>query len=204
MSREQIQDGFIGPIFTLTDNWLPVIPLPNGPIKYLEIGAFFGANICSIMKTYAAASGSEVHCVDPWTDYDDYPEYKNDQHNIYAGFLANMSRLAPADNQKLHIHRDFSGNVLPKFNNEYFDIIYIDGNHEAPYVLEDAVLAFKKLRPGGYMIFDDFTWDGVRCGVDAFMHAYKTHVEPKAVVPGLQFIMQKKVAAPIPVERVIV
>lgn len=203
MSKEQIQDGFVGPIFTLTDNWLPVIPLPKGPIKYLEIGAFFGANICSIMKTYAAAEGSEVHCVDPWSDYDGYPEYKNDQHNIYAGFLSNMSRLAPKDNQKLYIHRGFSADILPTFKSEYFDIIYIDGNHEASYVAEDAILAFKKVRPGGYIIFDDFTWDGVKCGFEAFYHAYSTHLEQPVIVPGLQCIVRKKEVAPVPVERII-
>ena len=34
----------------------------------------------------------------------------------------------------------------PKFKDEFFDIIYIDGNHEPEYVLEDAVLSFRKLK----------------------------------------------------------
>jgi hypothetical protein len=203
MSKDQIATNFIGDIFTLTDNWLPVIPLPKGPIKYMEIGAYYGANICSIMKTYAAAAGSEVHCVDPWRDYDGYPEYKNYQGNIFTGFLTNMSRLSPADNQKLYIHRAFSGEALPTFRDEYFDIIYIDGNHEAPYVLEDAVLAYKKLAPGGWLIFDDFTWDGVRKGFDCFYTTYGPFLENPTVVPGLQCIVQKKVAAPLPPNRVV-
>ena len=41
---------------------------------------------------------------------------------------------------------------------EYFDWIYVDGSHEAPDVLADAVLAFMLLRPGGLLVFDDYLW----------------------------------------------
>ena len=36
-----------------------------------------------------------------------------------------------------------------------YDIIYIDGSHEARDVLEDAVLAYRLLKIGGLLIFDD-------------------------------------------------
>ena len=58
-----------------------------------------------------------------------------------------------------------------------FDIIYIDGNHEPEYVLEDAVLSFRKLKPGGIIIFDDYTFicDGInstKLGIDSFIMSY--------------------------------
>ena len=34
----------------------------------------------------------------------------------------------------------------------------MDGSHHARDVLQDAVLAWGLLRPGGYMIFDDYEW----------------------------------------------
>ena len=36
--------------------------------------------------------------------------------------------------------------------------VYVDGSHHARDVLQDAVLAWGLLRPGGYMIFDDYGW----------------------------------------------
>ena len=37
-------------------------------------------------------------------------------------------------------------------------MVYVDGGHGAPDVLADAVLAFRLLRVGGLMIFDDYLW----------------------------------------------
>ncbi len=200
MAKSEIQNGFIGPFFTLTDNWLSKIPLPDGPIKYLEIGAFYGGNICSVVKTYAKADGSEVHCVDPWISYEKYPEYHGEGrfNDMYSSFLKNIGNLPKSDSSKINVHRGFSGDILPTFKNEYFDIIYIDGNHEAPYVLEDAILSYKKLKPGGWLIFDDWTWDGVQAGLNAFMHVFGTHFEAPELLPGIQCIMKKKIDIPVP------
>ena len=63
-----------------TINIIPVLK----PIKYLEIGAFYGANVA----TYGLH-----HCVDPW-DYTDYPEY-----TASARRLLKMSRT-PARSTK--------------------------------------------------------------------------------------------------------
>lgn len=41
---------------------------------------------------------------------------------------------------------------------EWFDLIYIDGSHEAADVLADAVLAWPLLKPGGLLGFDDYGW----------------------------------------------
>jgi hypothetical protein len=202
MSRAEIENGFHGTIITLTDNWLHAIPLPSGPIKYLEIGAFFGANICSILKTYARTEGSEVHCVDPWIAYNMYPEYQGEgvMQNVYASFMKNMGQLPNSDASKVHIHRGFSADILPKFSDDYFDIIYIDGNHEASNVLEDAVLSHKRLKPGGWLIFDDLSpnWPGVETGLNSFMHAYKSHYDSPVAIRGDQVFLHKKAVIPIP------
>ena len=40
----------------------------------------------------------------------------------------------------------------------WFDFIYIDADHTASGVLDDAVMAWQHLNPGGIMAFDDFNW----------------------------------------------
>jgi len=58
-------------------------------------------------------------------------------------------------------------------------MIYIDGNHEPEYVLEDAVLSFRKLKVGGIMIFDDYCWGGpdmTKRGIDGFLSGYHKRI----------------------------
>ena len=39
-----------------------------------------------------------------------------------------------------------------------YDLVYIDGSHDAADVLTDAVLAWSLLKPGGILGFDDYGW----------------------------------------------
>lgn len=142
----------------------------NRAINYLEIGTFYGANLLSFANTFGRHKDTKLHCIDPWEDYVDYPEYKNEQPSIYKSFLHNIENSKYKD--KIIIHRSYSHIVVPTFDDEFFDIIYIDGNHEPEYVLEDAVVSFRKLKHGGLMIFDDYGPDFVKRGIDAFLSGY--------------------------------
>jgi len=63
-----------------------------------------------------------------------------------------------------------------------FDFIYIDGSHQAPDVLADAVLSSVLIRKGGIIVFDDYFWrdrmsrnDCLRApsvAIDAFKQIY--------------------------------
>jgi len=142
--------NFIGTTYRLADNWfsfLNVDEYKNKPINYLEIGTFYGPNLLSVAKSYGSHPQSKLFCIDPWEDYDDYPEYKNNQSIIYTSFLQNIEHSGYKD--KINISRGYSHIELPTFQNDFFDIIYIDGNHEPEYVLEDAILSFRKLKIGG-------------------------------------------------------
>jgi hypothetical protein len=86
-----------------------------------------------------------LYCIDPWEDYDDYSEYKNKQQSIYNSFINNIENSGVKD-KIIIINRGYSNLEIPKFQDNFFDIIYIDGNHEPEYVLEDAVLSFRKLK----------------------------------------------------------
>jgi predicted O-methyltransferase YrrM len=76
---------------------------------------------------------------------------------------------------KITVHRGMSRDMINEFEDEQFDMVYIDGNHNPDYALEDAVLYFRKLKVGGHMIFDDYGWGGpdmTQRGIDSFIHAY--------------------------------
>ena len=175
-----MSENFIGPRYRLADNWYPFIPLEehrNKPIRYLEIGTFYGSNLVSVAETYGAHKDSQLHCIDPWEDYEDYPEYKEQQQTTYATFLTNVENSGAKD--RIVVHRGYSNREIPTFEDNFFDIIYVDGNHEPEYVLEDAVLSFRKLKPHGFMIFDDYGWGGedlTKRGIDGFLNGYHKRI----------------------------
>jgi predicted O-methyltransferase YrrM len=168
--------NFKGVQYRIADNWefhVDVNKYKNKPINYLEIGTFYGANLFSVANSYGCHNDSKLYCIDPWEDYDEYSEYKNEQSTIYNLFMENLKNSGAQD--KIVINRGFSNNEIPKFKDEMFDIIYIDGNHEPEYVLEDAVLSFRKLKKGGILIFDDYGWGGpdlTQRGIDGFISGY--------------------------------
>ena len=176
MSFYAVIHNFKGSSYRLADNWFNYLDIQNysnRPINYLEIGTFFGANLLSVELSYGQHPDSKLHCIDPWEDYDEYSEYKNIQSEIYETFLENVENSGKKD--KIIVHRGYSHNEIIKFEDNSFDIIYIDGNHEPEYVLEDAVLSFRKLKKGGVMIFDDYGWGGpdlTQRGIDAFLNGY--------------------------------
>jgi predicted O-methyltransferase YrrM len=173
--------NFEGTQYRLSDNWFDHVNVDqykNRPIKYLEIGTFYGANLFSVAKTYGSHADSQLYCIDPWEDYADYPEYKTQQSATYNTFLRNLENSGSKD--KICVRRGYSNTEVLKFDDGFFDIIYIDGNHEPEYVLEDAVLSFRKLKVGGIMIFDDYGWGGpdlTQRGIDAFLNGYYKRIE---------------------------
>jgi predicted O-methyltransferase YrrM len=172
---------FIGAQYRLANNWFNHVDINNykdRQMNYLEIGTFYGANVFSVAQSYGLHNDTKLYCIDPWEDYNEYPEYKNEQPTIYNAFLKNIENFD--ENYKIVIKRGYSNLEIPKFDDNFFDIIYIDGNHEPEFVLEDAVLSFRKLKKNGIMIFDDYGWGGpdlTKRGIDGFLCGYHKRIK---------------------------
>jgi len=168
------------------DQFIPQIK----PEKILEIGSFEGASACYLIEKLAMDNGMEIHCVDTWEgglEYKSGGMYEADMNLVEARFKHNtgLALSNAAKKVDLFVHKGYSDMQLAKLlatgKQNYFDLIYIDGSHQAPDVLCDAVLGFKLLKVGGYMFFDDYLWaeelpygkDPIRCpkpAIDAFVN----------------------------------
>jgi predicted O-methyltransferase YrrM len=171
-------NNYIGTVFRCSNMWGDFVPLHefiNKPIKYMEIGVHYGANAISVANSYCSHKDSRLYCIDPWSEYPGYEEYSKKKYKIYKIFLLNILTADVVD--KVNIFRDLSSNVVKNFEDNFFDIIYIDGNHEPEYILEDAVLSFQKLKTGGYMIFDDYGWVDASLGIDSFTKSYQKKIK---------------------------
>jgi predicted O-methyltransferase YrrM len=172
--------NFIGRYFNknVLYTWTPYIPLTYGPINYLEIGVADGGNAIHVANTYCKHPDSKLYCVDPWEDYDEYPEYKGHQDIGWNTFQTNIRNSGSFE--KFIVNRGLSDYVVPTFADNFFDIIYVDGNHQEDYVYRDGVMALNKCKPGGYIVFDDYVpgqWDQTIRGIDRFQRDYRDHIE---------------------------
>ena len=187
----QLPPGFYGNVYNLSYKWIPIIPVSEQPVKIMEIGAYHGANTCSYMKSYARHPRSEIHCVDPWMDYDGYDEYQSKQHTNYSLFIQNLARLSPEDLHKVHLHRGLSETMIPRFADNMFDIIYIDGNHALRYVLQDAIQSYHKIKRGGWIIFDDMQDKEVNQAVQMFLVTHSTDFD-SIQIQNAQLFMRRR------------
>ena len=171
--------------------WTKAIPILDKAINYLEIGVLRGINAIAIANTYCKHSDSKIYCVDPWEDYDQYPEYKGQQDNIYETFTQNINKHE--NPSKFIVKRGLSGDIVPTFDNDFFDMIYVDGNHEPEYVYADGKMAFDKVKREGYIIFDDYSfyWPQTIKGIDMFLEEYKSKIKIISNGSPYQMIVQK-------------
>lgn len=189
--------NFVGVVYHTSENWHRKIPpTPDKPLRYAEVGVLHGANLISVALTYGRHERSTFAAIDPWEDYQEYPEYKGQQQENYRMFLTNIRECGIA--HKTWVHREHSRIAFPKLERNFHDIIYIDGNHEPEAVLEDGVLAFRCLKPGGWLIFDDYGWGGpdlTQRGIDAFLSGYHKRLCEVELIGSQMFARKKEYTA---------
>ena len=114
--------------------------------SYLEIGSWEGSSALYILKNF---NPKNVVCVDIWDLYED--DYKNEQFKRFENFKFNLREY----DQKFSFHKDTSDNFF-KNNKKIFNLIYIDGSHEAQQVYRDLCNSWNCLENDGIIICDDY------------------------------------------------
>jgi cephalosporin hydroxylase len=83
-----------------------------------------------------------------------------------------------AGNPNVRIHRCTSIEAAQKFHDGYFDWIYLDGDHSYHAVLADLGAWLPKLKLGGKLVCDDYTWvdenktHSVKAAIRSFLKAH--------------------------------
>lgn len=137
--------------------------------RYLEIGVCRGE---SAEKVLALDNVNRYWGVDPFLFYDSPPSgdfefgYRDRQvarikrnGGTYDVFYDEAKNRIDQYTDKAVIIRAFSHDAAHHFD-EVLDCLYIDGNHAYEYVLKDLEEWCPKVRPGGLIIGDDFTFHG--------------------------------------------
>lgn len=94
-----------------------------------------------------------IYGIDPYEPYRGYRDYKR-KSTLDAMRQKAEDRLLPYKNYKFVYL--LSSDALKKFKDGWLDFVYIDGNHEEPYISQDIAAWEKKLRPGGILAGHDY------------------------------------------------
>lgn len=130
---------------------LPFLCRGLGLTDGAEVGVWKGSFSEAFCK---AIPGLRWRAVDPWAPYADYRESKNDAGKIAAAEAEAKQRLKPYGGcQLLKMTSAQAAALVP---DRSLDVVYIDGNHEAAFVLDDLYTWTRKVRPGGLLAGHDY------------------------------------------------
>lgn len=158
------------------------------PTHYLEIGVFEGMSLVWMHQHVLTHPKSKSVGIDPWllTVKLDPQEMEN----VYERAVHNMKPWA----DKTKLIRGNSAEVLRRMTSvrrkrrtggylgvtlENVDLCLVDGGHFSLQVLDDARLAWRLVKPGGWMLFDDVEndipkgKDHVKTGMETFLKELK-------------------------------
>ena len=115
------------------------------PCMFLEIGSFEGMSTIWMLENILTEERSQIFCIDAWAEW---------TGDAFVRFISNINKTGLKD--KVHIVKGDSSEELRIFPKEYFDFIYVDGDHDERAVIKDAIGSFRVLKKGGIIAFDDY------------------------------------------------
>lgn len=166
-----------------------------------EIGVWAGDFSQQILEV---VQPSKLHLIDPWL-YQPSPEFSRAWYGGVIGesqqymdqtYRSVVDRMRPKIVRGIvEIHRGSSDKMAEQFPDNYFDWIYVDGDHRFEGVLKDLELYRPKLKTGGIMGGDDYenvdAWwgDGVPRAVNDVL---RRGLYKEIVIRYNQFVLRKE------------
>jgi hypothetical protein len=156
-------------------------PFAGKPVVYVEVGTWGGAASEAACRNVLTHPESRGYGIDP---YDQTRERKRDDVESIRQTAA--SRVAAVIGERWTWIREPSSTGLLTLRKltERVDLLYLDGLHEGPDVVQDFALAWPLLRPGSVVLFDDYlkrgayTWPHVKEACAAIEIAWQRYVTP--------------------------
>ena len=132
----------------------------------------------------------KIYGVDSWKVYNDYPD-QSEQKVFDMFYKEAKEQLARFPNCELI--RASSMEAVKQFEDESLDFVYIDANHEDPYVTEDIVEWSKKVRTGGIVSGHDYYRNKRRTQPFRVIEATHKYTEDNNIKPWFVLGLNEKV-----------
>jgi hypothetical protein len=131
--------------------------LADKEIKCLQIGAYTGDATKWMVENILKQPHSFLVDVDTWEGSDEAVHHNMDWKDVYKTYTD--KNATAIFNQQVVVMQMTSDRYFAGIGEEQiFDFIYVDGDHTAFAVLRDGSNAYDKLKVGGILAFDDYTW----------------------------------------------
>ena len=152
--------------------------------KILEIGVFQGKFSDFIFNEMQP---SELHLIDLFEGMMDSGD-EDGNNPIFIDLKESYDNLKNkfSKNNQVFLHKGFSYEILNKFEDNYFDLIYLDGDHSYEGVKKDLIMSFKKIKNEKYICGHDYQTNfiktnnfynfGVKRAVDEFCIEYNQQI----------------------------
>jgi predicted O-methyltransferase YrrM len=147
--------------------------------KCMQIGAFTGDASIWLARNVLTSDTAHLLDLDTWLGSKEEVHTAmdfSDVHNTYK------EKIKPYPNTISWVLGDSFINLQSIYDS--FDFIYIDGDHTTIGVLLDAELSWPKLKSGGILAFDDYTWGSnllphltPKPAIDMFVDRHKDELE---------------------------
>ena len=147
----------------------------SNPETVLEVGVAYGYHARHILEKNPSVRYTGV---DPYLpNYDDQDPFSADVEELFGVsgaqamdhlYEAVRAGLLEDFGDRFRLLRSTSTEAAALLSNERFDFIFIDGDHRYEEVLADLRAWWPRLKPGGLLVGDDFSWPGVSKAVAKF------------------------------------
>lgn len=179
-------DWFSQNLGMLTKHLLPLAGREG--LAGIEIGSYEGRSSCWFLENVLTHPTSRLLCIDRFVGL---PEVNGqltgervDDEGCQIGLEERFLRNTRPHAGRVALLKGASYKMLRHQEAGAYDFAFIDGSHAAPDVLEDLVLTFRLLKPGGLLFADDYQWSLVegavnrpKIAIDAFLQVFAKSVE---------------------------
>lgn len=190
----------------LPATWNAIRVMSQNPRKILEVGSFEGFSACKMIELFAPYNDLDLTCIDTWEGAILFDQRVDADHESRFHHNLEIARRSAPNPVELRVMKADSylalSSLITQGETETFDWIYLDGSHDSKDVLFEAVAAFKLLKSGGILVFDDYGWkDAMLKGgnvnntpkpaIDAFVNIYFDQLTLIMGAPMYQLYLQK-------------
>lgn len=130
--------------------------------KMLEIGSYMGESTSMFAST---GLFDEIHVIDPHEGYEEF-------NDLFGWTWEDVKKEWEINTRHyrdiIHLWNEYSYDIAPRVSDNYFDFIYIDGDHSYEGIKRDLELYLPKIKQGGVVAGHDYhnQWPGVMKAVN--------------------------------------
>lgn len=131
-------------------------------LRFLQLGVYEGDATVWLMENVLTDPSSKLYDVDTWDGGGGDEFADTNWHQVFGKYSLRTKHWR--ENGQLFVFKMTTFNFLTDFATaedakmERFDFVYVDADHSAVSTLENGVLGYKVLKPGGILCFDDYMW----------------------------------------------